>query len=278
MFHEIAMSNSTDSYAMGNTDAEHKRLIGQGARLAPLTERFFREAGIGPGQRVLDLGSGVGDVAMLLARIVAPAGEVVGVERDARAITRARARAAEAGFGNVSFIQAEAGEIVNDSLFDAAAGRFILMFLPKPVEILRSISKLLRPGGVVAFQEVSWKPFLAFAEHLPLWSASLSLIHKALQCAGANTEMGPDLYRICQEAGLSAPAMHLEMPLGNDPNFVAWTYEALTSLRPQIEEHHLSLGKLGDFETLGERLQAEVANSHAVVSWVALVGAYSRKA
>src|SRR6266567_6656420 len=58
----------TSQYALGSTDAEHERLIRQAVRLAPLTERFFRDAGIGPGQRVLDLGSGVGDVAMLASR------------------------------------------------------------------------------------------------------------------------------------------------------------------------------------------------------------------
>jgi tRNA A58 N-methylase Trm61 len=69
-------------YPLGHTEAEHERLIRQAARVAPITERFFREAGIGPGQRVLELGSGVGDVAMLVARIVGPLGEVVAIERD----------------------------------------------------------------------------------------------------------------------------------------------------------------------------------------------------
>jgi predicted methyltransferase len=69
---------SSSDYLLGSTDAEHDRLIRQAVRLAPVTERFFREAGIGPGQRVLDLGSGVGDVAMLVARLVGPSGEVVG--------------------------------------------------------------------------------------------------------------------------------------------------------------------------------------------------------
>jgi hypothetical protein len=52
-------------YALGYTSAEHDRLIRQATRIAPITERLFPESGIGPGQRVLDLGSGVGDVAML---------------------------------------------------------------------------------------------------------------------------------------------------------------------------------------------------------------------
>ena len=60
-------ANGSFSCALGSTDAEHERLIRQAASLAPLTERLFREAGIGTGHRVLDLGSGVGDVAMLAA-------------------------------------------------------------------------------------------------------------------------------------------------------------------------------------------------------------------
>ncbi len=86
----MTASGPTSDYSLGSTDAEHERLIWQASRLAPLTERLFREAGIGPGQRVLDLGSGVGDVAMLAARLVGPSGEVVGVERDTHSIARAR--------------------------------------------------------------------------------------------------------------------------------------------------------------------------------------------
>src|SRR5713226_3588393 len=93
----MTASGPTPQYALGSTDAEHERLIRQAARLAPLTERLFREAGIGPGQRVLDIGSGVGDVAMLVANLVGPTGEVVGIERDSRSIARARSRVAEAG-------------------------------------------------------------------------------------------------------------------------------------------------------------------------------------
>src|SRR5580700_3668923 len=92
-------------YHLGNTDGEHERLIRQGIRLAPVTERFLREVGIGSGQLVLDLGAGVGDVAMLVARIVGPSGKVVAIERDARTINRARARAADAGLGNIEFVQ-----------------------------------------------------------------------------------------------------------------------------------------------------------------------------
>jgi len=125
-------------YPLGHTDAEHERLIRQAARVAPITERFFREGGIGLGQRVLDLGSGVGDVAMLAARLVGPSGEVVCIERDPKSIAKARARVTEAGLQNVSVTESDVGEIPDGKPFDAAVGRFILMYLPDPIAALRS--------------------------------------------------------------------------------------------------------------------------------------------
>src|SRR4030095_15037468 len=109
----MTMSRRSADYPLGHTDAEHERLIRQAHRVGPITERFFREAGIGSGQRVLDLGSGVGDVAMLVARIVGPSGEVVAVERDRNSIAKASARVIEAGFQNVSFRESDLSEIAD---------------------------------------------------------------------------------------------------------------------------------------------------------------------
>src|SRR5215475_12908905 len=122
--------SSGSSYALGYSQAERDRLIRQAAQLAPLTERFFRDAGIGPGQRVLELGSGMGDVAMLVAKIVGPSGEVLGVERDAGSIQFAESRTAQAGLQNISFSQADISHLHSEKQFDAAVGRFILQFLP----------------------------------------------------------------------------------------------------------------------------------------------------
>jgi ubiquinone/menaquinone biosynthesis C-methylase UbiE len=273
----MTTSKSTFEYSLGYTNAEHDRLIRQAARIAPVTERLFCEAGIGPGQRVLDLGSGVGDVALLLARIVGPSGEVVGIERDASSIARANARVAEAGLRNVSFTQTDASQIVSDRPFDAAVGRFILMFIPDPAAVLRSLTGLVRPGGVLAFQEPSWAPFLTRAATLPLWSGVVSSIHETFLRSGVNPEMGPDLYRIFQEIGMPAPAMLMEIPLGSDASFTRVVCEVLASLRPLAQQHEVSLDAVGDFGTLPDRVQAEVAASRTFVSWVPLVGAWVRK-
>ena len=265
------------SYALGNTDAEHDRLIRQAAYLAPVTERLFREAGIGPGHRVLELGSGVGDVAMLVARLVGPTGQVIGVERDSRSIARAMARVGDAGLPNVSFTECDVSETRSSKPFDAAVGRFILQWVSDPVAVLRCLSQLVRPGGVLAFQEVSYAPFLALCARLPLFSTAASLLHEIMCQSGANMEIGIELHQMFLEADLPAPSMRIEMLLGSEPNFTRWTYDLLSSLRRQIQLRNVSLEPLGDFDTLPQRLQAEVAMSKTVAPFVAMVGAWARK-
>lgn len=265
------------TYHLGYTDAEHERLIRQAARLAPVTERFFREAGIGSGQRILDVGSGVGDVAMLAARIVGPLGSVVGVERDGRSIDRARARAAEANLGNAAFVQSDIDAYSTDEPFDGVVGRYVLQFLPDPVATLRSVAKLVRPGGAVAFQEGSWTPFVALSAHLPLWSNVIALLHEGASRAGVDVEMGTALQRVFRAAGLPKPRMRLEMELDDDPDFVRWASDSLRSALPQVQNLNLSYEVLGDLNTLAERLAREVADSGTVVPWIGLVGAWCRK-
>jgi len=267
----------TPRYALGYTTAEHDRLIRQAARIEPILERLFREAGIGPGQRVLDLGSGVGDVSMLAARFVGPSGEVVGIERDARSIAVAKARVAEAGFRNVRFTQTDASQIGSNKPFDAAVGRFILMFLPDPAAVLRSLATLVRPGGVLAFQEPAWQAFLALASPLPLWSKVVSSIHETFRRSGVNLEMGPGLHRIYQEIGLPAPNVFLETPVGSDLAFTRVISEVLESVRPLAKQLGVSLDAVGDFATLADRVQTEIDGAKAMVSWVPLVGAWVRK-
>jgi ubiquinone/menaquinone biosynthesis C-methylase UbiE len=267
-------SHRSADYPLGNTDAEHERLIRQAACVAPITERFFREAGIGPGQRVLDLGSGVGDVAMLAARLVGPSGEVVAIERDRNAIAKASARVTEAGFHNVSFSESNVNDIMNEKPFDAVVGRFILMYLPDPVATLRAISQLVRPGGVFVFQEPCWVPVLAHLASLPLWFATASLIDKTMRAASANHDMGTELYHTFVEAGLPGPTVRMELPMGKEPYLAQWYYDTLRSLLPQIEQLRMPIESLGELDTLVRRLQAEVEESKTVACWFASVGAW----
>ena len=107
------------SYVLGRSKYEQERLMLQARVLWPYTVRFFRAAGLEPGMRVLELGSGVGDVALLVGDIVGPCGRVLGLDRDAMALDRARQRAVEQGCSTwVSF------QITNIDEFSARLDQF----------------------------------------------------------------------------------------------------------------------------------------------------------
>ena len=263
------------TYTLGNTDAEHRRLAHQALRFNPLTRRVFEAAGIGPGQRVLDLGSGAGDVALLLAEMVGPKGAVVGVERHDGSLARARERVSQARLANVTFVQGDVAHVSGHEPFDAAVGRWILMFVPKPEDVVRSAAALVRPGGSIAFHEVSWEVCLAKTEALPLVGAAVRLLTSAFGRTGADVEMGYGLPRIFKDAGLSEPSLHMETMLGDAPDFGEWIALTLASVRPHLDD--ASLAAVGDLRTLGVRISEEVRKADAVVAWPSMIGAWTTK-
>src|SRR6202034_2719373 len=94
-------------YALGRSPEEYARLARQAEILKPITRRLFAEAGIGQGMRVLDLGSGAGDVSLLLAERVGPNGSVIGLDVDEGALAHARKRLSAAGVSNVTFVHSD---------------------------------------------------------------------------------------------------------------------------------------------------------------------------
>jgi hypothetical protein len=71
--------------------------------------------------------------------------------------------------------------------------------------------------------------------------------------------------------------MTLHMPLGGDPEFTPWVPDVLGSLLPQVRQFHLFLEPFGDLNALPERINGELAEANTIVTWMALVGAWSRK-
>ena len=82
-----------DSYPLGHSQGELDRLIHQGRFLGELSAELLLLAGLKPGMRVLDAGSGAGDLSFVAARIAGPGGSVTGIDRSADPVALARSRA-----------------------------------------------------------------------------------------------------------------------------------------------------------------------------------------
>ena len=104
-----------------------------------------------PGQRLLDLCCGTGDLALVLAEKVRPGGLVLGIDAAAAPLVRARERAARQPWLPLEFCQGDAAATgLADGWADAAVMAYGLRNLPDPAAGLRELRRLLRPGGRAA--------------------------------------------------------------------------------------------------------------------------------
>jgi ubiquinone/menaquinone biosynthesis C-methylase UbiE len=271
------MTAEQADYVLGHTSVEQQRLIHQARMLAPLTERFLRDAGISSGMRVLDIGCGMGDVTMIAAQLVGSTGQVTSIDLDQASVEAAQRRAAAFGFENTSFSRADIAAYVPPNPFDAIIGRLVLQFVPDPIQIIKRLYGMLRPGGILALQEPTWKLLLAYTAHLPLRLSVTTVARDAFQAGGASTEMEQQLYQGFVAAGLHAPQLRVELPVGNSPEFRSLLPDLLGALMPNIISKGLPIGHLGDLSTLKDRLDQELDHKNSFACYVALIGAFARR-
>jgi tRNA A58 N-methylase Trm61 len=119
------MSALQEQYALGRSPQEYARLARQAEILKPMTRRLFAEAGIEPGMRVLDLGSGAGDIYMLLTEMVGSGGSIIGLDIDQDALLHAQERVTAAGLSNITFVHSDFAHYVPKAPVDAIVGSLV---------------------------------------------------------------------------------------------------------------------------------------------------------
>jgi len=267
-----------DNYALGRSERETRRLILQHQIYGPVTRRFFEAAGIGAGMKALDIGSGAGDVALLLADLVGPRGRVVGVDMNPEILETARARAAAAGWRNVEFVAGDALHLDLDRDFDVVAGRWVLMHVPDPAALLRHLVTRLRTGGIVAFHENDFTypptvlPPTDLSAQIQRWS-----IHPC-EGPGAEMRMGTKLLRAYVAAGLPEPQFVVEAPAGGGSDWPGYEYVAdtLRSLMPMLQQRAGVDPDEVQVDTLADRLREDVARVQGIHILPIMFGAWSR--
>ena len=266
-------------YTMGRSEGETQRLIEQSQLFDPVTKRFLQLAGLGPGMRVLDVGSGAGDVSLIAAELVGSEGEVVGVDMNPDIVETARERARQAGRGNVEFIAGDVQTLDLGERFDALIGRLVLMYLPDPIAVLKQLLKRLNPGGVVVFQEIDFNIAQSYRnQDSKLMSQLIGWIVEVFERSGANTSMGLDLHRVFLEAGLPEPTLDSVMLLGGSAEWPGYVYAANTfrSVIPLLERYGIATAEEVDVDTLPRRIREEVVATKRPVVIPPHIAAWTR--
>jgi len=118
-------------------------------RFVPVIDHVMTRARLAPGQRVWDVGTGTGAVALRAAALV-PGGEVVGVDISPKMLRVAERRAAAAGLANVRFVEGRAEELpADDASVDRILASLSLMYVLDRRRAAREFARVLRPGGRV---------------------------------------------------------------------------------------------------------------------------------
>jgi SAM-dependent methyltransferase len=264
-------------YVLGHSDHELGRLGRQAELLDPITREFLAAAGLAPGMRVLDVGSGAGAVAFVAAQLVAPGGRVIGTDTAPAAVATASFNASVRGVASeVEFRDGDPAELTFEEPFDAVVGRYVLLFQPDPAAMVRRLVRHLVPGGLVVFHEPDWYTVRS-SPPAPTYDRCCRWIVETTDRAGTPLNMAGRLHHTFVDAGLPPPTMTLRTSIGSGEVVTGWLHavaDIVETLLPAMEVKGVATVAEVDLETLRERLIREVSDHDATIIGRSEVGAW----
>ncbi|MGQ0774045.1 MAG: methyltransferase domain-containing protein [Pseudonocardiales bacterium] len=198
------------------------------AQWAPL---LCAAAGVGPGQRLLDVACGTGIVARTAASLVEPEGKIVGCDLNEAMLTVARRVGPD-----IEFQHGDAAALpFPDGSFDIALCQLALMFFPDRHAALTEMGRVVRPGGTVAVAvpsrldaQVAFAPFVDMAAR-HAGPAATSLLSTYFVCGDLDELIG-----LVESAGLRVTSARTHVGVYRAPSVDAFVTTEVEST-PLIE-------------------------------------------
>ena len=186
----------------GEVTAEGERLIQQSHGLEREARWLLDRLGLQPGWRVVDVGCGPLGILDLLAERVGPHGQVIGPEREARLVAMGEMLLKQRDLPNVRFALGDAyATCLPRGAFDFAHARLLLINLTDPSRALAEMVALVRPGGIIAVQDIDQLPWLCEPAH-PARDALFCTFLLVWRANGLDPLIGHHLPALLHTAGL----------------------------------------------------------------------------
>ncbi|KAB1650499.1 methyltransferase domain-containing protein [Pseudoclavibacter endophyticus] len=175
-----------------------------------------------PGMRVLDVGCGPGSITLDLAELVGPGGEVVGVDAAATAIAAARDAATLRADDRTRFEVGDVYELAHPAAsFDVVHAHQVLQHLGDPIAALREMSRVTRPGGVIAARDADYGT-MAWYPRLPALDRWLALYELLARENGGEPDAARHLRAWARAAGLRDVSLTATPWVYATPELAAW--------------------------------------------------------
>ena len=208
---------------------------------APIAQALVEDGQIGLGNTVLDIATGPGEPALSVAGVVGREGKIIGIDPVPEMIEGARRATAYHGLTNVQFEVASADRLPFPAdTFDAVISRFGVMFFPSPVDAVREMLRVLKPGKKLAL--AVWH----FAERNPFHYSLSQVMDRYVHTEPPGPD-APDAFRfaspgkllgILKQAGTMAPTERLlQFPIQSSlsvEDFLALRLEMSDKLRAKV--------------------------------------------
>ena len=169
-----------------------------------------------PGLKLLDFGCGPGTISVGLAEAVHP-GALHGIDMEPSQIGMAADAATAGGHDNMELHTGDVSELpFEDNAFDVAHGHAVLMHVPDTSAALAEISRVLRPGGLIACRELICASSFLEPSHDGL-NGAWDLYGQLLASNGGHPQMGKQLKNVLQAAGFGGIQAGAEFEFFDSP-------------------------------------------------------------